>query len=158
MLTAWVPAERSARFYGEYVQHHCHAHEDPQGFRPEPVSHNCITPFLKGVANRHFYNSARPFQGGFYFTLSTMSCQSVPKARSHPNLLAARMLPANLLHGYTNHPAHRQRYSTRRWWWRRAARRGSKRQRRIPARYSPRPGTRWACNEFGLSNMKMDSA
>ena len=28
----------------------------------------------------------------------------------------------------------------------------------VPARYSPSPGTRWACNEFGLSNMKMDSA
>ena len=54
MLTAWVAARRSTRFWG-YVDHdrkdHDEAYRETQGSRPAPVSH-LHHPLRKGVANR----------------------------------------------------------------------------------------------------------
>lgn len=46
-LTAWIAAERSARFYGQYVGHKGQAHQKPQKLLSE-VSHPAPPPFSKG--------------------------------------------------------------------------------------------------------------
>lgn len=52
MLAVRVLTERLARFYGEYVGQNGQAYQSPQKLLSS-VPHNRITPFLKGVANRH---------------------------------------------------------------------------------------------------------
>ena len=52
MLAVRVQAVRSARFYGEYVGQNGQAYDKPQKLLSS-VPHNRITPFPKGVANRH---------------------------------------------------------------------------------------------------------
>ena len=44
MLTVWVPAKRSARFYGEYVGQDDHAYQESQEETPE-LSHIASPPF-----------------------------------------------------------------------------------------------------------------
>ena len=51
------PAERLARFYGEYVDQKDRTHDESQDCHPN-LPHIRITPFRKGVANRRFCNSA----------------------------------------------------------------------------------------------------
>ena len=52
------PAERLARFYGEYVGHEDQTYDESQDCHPN-LPHIRLTPFRKGVANRRFCNSAR---------------------------------------------------------------------------------------------------
>lgn len=70
MLTAWVPAERSARFYGHYVRQNGETQTEPQKLLSS-VSHISLTPFHGGVANRQ--NTATlPSRNreGFYFIMA----------------------------------------------------------------------------------------
>ena len=78
MLTAWVPAERSARLYGEYVGQTGQTHTEPQKLLSS-VSHISLTPSHKGVANRLYATALfRPLSGRVHHTTSAGFCLSLP--------------------------------------------------------------------------------
>lgn len=53
-----VAAGRLTHVYGQYVQYKDRAYDEPNG-----PFHNRITPFRKGVANRHYTTAPRPIEG-----------------------------------------------------------------------------------------------
>ena len=72
MLTVWVPAKRSARFYGHHVRQNSETDAVPQELLPS-VSHIRITSLRREVANRHLCNSARSI-----IEIHAAFCQSRP--------------------------------------------------------------------------------
>ena len=78
MLTVRGLAERSARFYGEYVGQTGQTYAEPQKLLSS-VSHISLTPSHKGVANRLYATALFcPLSGRVHHTTSAGFCLSLP--------------------------------------------------------------------------------
>ena len=72
MLTAWVPAERSTRFYGEYVNGNRHTYQKTNDF------HHCFTHIASPPFAREWSTAVNATASERYDTTNRGACQFLP--------------------------------------------------------------------------------